>query len=256
MRPRRAAFTNASRTGWTNSTSARDGADTFEFGRAPGPRKAVHCRPVGQGDKEMDDATVVASPSFDAMLEERGERISEESTAIDGRSYDEQVAAREAAKSHGDAALAATASGASYDARLEAGLPVPDLPTEPTQAWGAQGKADDPAVPKTMVLSPQQWGLPPAPSAPSAPIGQPSQPYSPQPYSPQPHSPQPHSPQPYAPQPYAPTKQPAPQSAAAMAQPKARSKSSVTLFLISAAVTLVVFGTCAAGVIAVLVLRD
>lgn len=229
----------------------------LEFDRAPAPRKAVHCRPVGQGDKEMDDATVVASPSFDAMLEARGERISEESTAIDGRSYDEQVAAREAAKSHGDAAFAATASGASYDARLEAGLPVPDLPTEPTQAWGGQGKqADDPAVPKTMVLSPQQWGLPPAPPAPSAPKAQPSQPYAPQPYSPQPHSAQPYAPQPYAPQPSAPNKQPAPQSAAAMAPPKVRSKSSVTLFLISAAVTLVVFGTCAAGVIAVLVLRD
>lgn len=222
-------------------------------------------------EKDMDDATVVASPSFDAMLEARGESMGE--AAEDGRSYDEQAAAREAAKSHEAAAFAATVSGPSYDARLEAmGLPLPADIEPGAEAWSEAKPGADPGVPKTMVLSPQQWGLPaqPPPGQPAPPAAQPSypQPSHAQPSHAQPSYPQPSHAQPSYAQPsygqpsygqppfgqaaYPPAPHPVP---VATAQPKAAGKSGLTLFLISAAVTLVVFGSCAVGVIVYLVLR-
>ncbi len=209
-------------------------------------------------EKDMDDATVVASPSFDAMLEARGESMSD--AAEDGRSYDEQTAAREAAKSHDAVAFAATVSGPSYDARLDAmGLPLPADIEPGAEAWSEAKPGDDPGVPKTMVLSPQQWGLPaqppPGPPGPQPPPGQPSYP---QPSQAQPSYAQPSYGQPSYGQPpfgqaaYPPAPHPVP---VATAQPKPAGKSGLTLFLISAAVTLVVFGSCAVGVIVFLVLR-
>lgn len=74
---------------------------------------------IGDED-DIDDATVVASPSFDAMLEGRGEDASGASAeASDG------------AKSHDAAAFAATVSGPSYDARLDA-MGLPPLPAART----------------------------------------------------------------------------------------------------------------------------
>ncbi len=184
----------------------------------------------------MDDATVVSSPSFDAMLEERGERITDEPPASASKELDP---------------FAATVSSPSYDSRLEAmGLPVPeDEPAPEPQPWGNAAQ-NDPGVPKTMVLSPQQWGLPA--QTPQQPQAHPA----PQPHpAPQGHpAAQAHPPQsaPWAQMPHASPAHARPPPA----KPASSRMSATMMFLISAGATLVVCGTCAAGILLYLLLRS
>lgn len=201
---------------------------------------------MAQGDEEPDGATVVASPSFDEMLAARGESYDDGMTAVDARSYDEQVAAREAAKSHDPTAFAATASGPSYDARLEAmGLPVPGDDPPLGAPWPEAEPPKDPSVPKTMVLSPQAWGLPPAAPQPSSPA-QPAGPQQPSYAHPPSYGQAPSAPSYAAPQGGLPHAQPWAASAPA---PSRRNKS-LLLFALSAGVTLLVFGSCGAAILA------
>lgn len=193
---------------------------------------------MAQGDDDTDAPTVVGSPSFDEMMAARGETYDEGTTAVDARPFDERLAAQLAEKSHDPIAFAATVTGApSYDAQLEArGLPVPS--DDPAAPWAVPAK--DPSVPKTMVLPPQAWGLPPAGAPPPSfapPSGaQPALGGSP------PDAPSYAGPPPGAPIP------------TASARP-VRRYNGLWLFALSAGVTLLVFGTCGAAILAYLAMR-
>lgn len=186
-----------------------------------------------EDDDEQDDAarTIVAGPSFDELMAAVAEPSNDEhaGTAVDARSYDQRLAEIEASSQ--PLAYAQPPSGPPYDAPLAAaGLP----------SLEAEEPAPSAPLPKTMILSPGDWGAtgqPPVPVASPAPFAS---------TGPQPHpaaSPAPYAPQPMA-QPFAP----------AVASAPAR-KSGLAIFLITALVT-VVLGSCAAGIVALLVLRS
>lgn len=184
---------------------------------------------TGSRDDEQDrERTVVASPSFDALLEaQEGER----STAVDARSYDDLDG-----DEGDDWAQAPTVAAPSYDAqRAASGMTSlhEDEPTEQEPHPVAGVSADEnpwetppanPALPKTMILGPDAWGgAPPAPVASAVP-------YTPPPLAPVP-------------------------MAAAPAPVPARSRSGVMLFALTALGTFVV-GSCVVAGVLLMLLRS
>ncbi len=161
----------------------------------------------------LESATVVAAPSFDELIARREGR-DDGSTAVDARSYDEQAAERASKDpSHDPIAYAQTAAGPSYDER-RAAAGLPPLGDEPEHE-----------VPKTMILSPEDWAPPSAP-LPGAGMHQQT------------------AADPFAPQAgrqdlFAPGSAPAPHVPA-----QAKKRSNMKLFLIAAGAAVLIGGTC------------